>query len=488
MHTIFLKITTILLVVVLLTSPAAAAELEIVTSTDSVIQGEKIFVTVVHDGMPVENVFLHFTIDRGTPIYAKTNATGQAVFKPDITGTLKIVAMKDDKISAYKYITITQASDGDDGDGGDGGDDGDDDPSDWWRVTLPSGTFNKTTRDTNKEYTINWQTALGALQKASEVGGFDYTLEETTWGPMVYAIADKEKYDEGETSGWMYQVNGESPMVGAHDYSVGVDDKIIWYFSKSMDTTPDTSSRVLKITIKGSDGDSGSGDSSSTPTPTPAPNQLVEEVKEIELIEAGANASVTFDKMDVTQITLNANSTIRNASIMIQPLGKTAFIVNVSGIPYCYFNITTTNLTNADIAQATVEFKVNKSWLNASNIDEATITLSRYRDNHWNALPTVKIGEDNTSLYFKAVTPGFSSFAISGERPVPPLISAPSATTLPAPAATTKDTSSSALTLTPASTPSALIPRLKEIVISTVGIAVLLIALVAYFTRRRERE
>ncbi len=486
MHTIFLKITTILLVVVLLTSPAAAAELEIATSTDSVIQGEKIFVTVVHDGMPVENVFLHFTIDRGTPIYAKTNATGQAVFKPDITGTLKIVAMKDGEMSAYKYITITQASDGDDGDGGDGGDD----TSYWWQgsVTLPSETFTKSTFDTNKEYTINWQTALGALQKASEVGRFDYTIKETTWGPMVYAIADKEKDDEGETSGWMYQVKGKSPGVGAHDYSVGVDDEIIWYFSTSMDATPSTSSRVLKITIKGSGGDAGSGASSSSPTPTPAPTQLLEEVKEIELIEAGANASVTFDTMDVTQITLNANGTIRNASIMIQPLGKTAFIVNVSGIPYCYFNITTTNLTDADIAQATVEFKVNKSWLNASNIDEATITLSRCSDNHWNALPTVKIGEDNTSLYFKAVTQGFSSFAISGEGTAAPLVSAPSATTLPAPAATTKDTSSSALTPTPASTPPALIPRLKEIIITMASIAVLLIVLVAYFTRRRERE
>jgi len=426
---------------------------------------------------PVENATVYVDCSNYT-----TDLNGSAIIALSKADSYTAYAEKEGYIrSGKKSVTVTSEDDG-----GDGGDD----TSYWWQgsVTLPSGTFNKTTFDTSKEYTINWQTALGALQKASEVGGFDYTLEETTWGPMVYAIADKEKYDEGETSGWMYQVNGESPMVGAHDYSVGVSDEIIWYFSKSMDTTPSTSSRVLKIQIKGSDGDSGSGDSSSTPTPTAAPPQLVEEVKEIELIEAGANASVTFDKVDVTQITLNANSTIRNASIMIQPLGKTVFIVNVSGIPYCYFNITTTNLTNADIAQATVEFKVNKSWLNASNIDEATITLSRYSDNHWNALPTVKIGEDNTSLYFKAVTPGFSVFAISGERPVPPLISAPSATTLPAPAATTKDTSSSALTPTPASTPPALIPRLKEIVISTVGIAVLLIALVAYFTRRRERE
>jgi PGF-pre-PGF domain-containing protein len=305
---------------------------------------------------------------------------------------------------------------------------------------------------------------------------------------MVYAIADKGKYDEGETSGWMYQVNGDIPDVGAHDYAVGVGDEIIWYFSKSMDTTPSSASRALRIDIKRpSEGSDGGG--SASPTPTPAPTQeVLEGTKKIELIEAGTNASVTFEKMDVTRIIINANGTIRNASIMVQPLGKPVFIANVSGIPYCYFNVTTTNLTASEIAQATIEFKVNKSWLNASSIDEATIILSRYSDHHWDALPTVKIGEDNTSLYFKAVTPGFSSFAISGERTVLPLVSVPSTTTLPAPAATTKDRST-AITSTPASASTqAMIPKIKGIIITTVSIAVLLIVLVAYFTRRRERE
>ncbi|GEM_PF-4903877 len=185
MRTIFLKIKILLLVVILLTSPAVAANLEILTGSDSVIQGEQILVTVMRNGMPVENVFLQFSIDDGTPIYAKTNATGRVVFKPDITGTLKIVAMKDDEMSARKYITVTQSSDGDGGDGGGG--DGNGGISYWWSgsVTLPSGTFTKTAFNTNKTYTINWWTALGALQKSSEVGRFSYEIKETAWGPFV---------------------------------------------------------------------------------------------------------------------------------------------------------------------------------------------------------------------------------------------------------------------------------------------------------------
>ena len=425
MRTVVRRITTIMLVVVLLVSPAVAAELpelKIVTSSDSVIQGEQIAVTVLYNGMPVENVFLQFRIDGGTPIYAQTNATGGAVFKPDITGTLEIVAIMDDELSARKYITVTQSSDGG-GDGGGGGDNGG--ISYWWSgsVTLPLGTFTKTAFDTGKEYTIAWQTALGALQKASEVGGFSYELEETTWGPFVYSIKDKKKYAEGETSGWMYQVNGESPMIGAHEYSVTTGDVIIWYFSKSMDTTPSTSKWVLRITIASSPagfGEGGDGGISTAPTstPTPVPTEIAEETRRIEYIEAGGNASLTFNKTEITRVVINANNTIRNAEITIRPLEKPVTVTNVVGIPYCYFDIIATNLTDTDMLNASIEFKVNRTIINESNIDETTITLNRYSysDNNWSALPTSKLKEDNTSLIFESKTQSFSLFAISGQQ------------------------------------------------------------------------
>ena len=425
MRTVVRRITTIMLVVVLLVSPAVAAELpelKIVTSSDSVIQGEQIAVTVLHNGMPVESVFLQFRIDGGTPIYTQTNATGGAVFKPDITGTLEIVAIMDDELSARKYITVTQSSDGG-GDGGGGGGNGG--ISYWWSgsVTVPLGTFTKTAFDTGKEYTIAWQTALGALQKASEVGGFSYELEETTWGPFVYSIKDKKKYAEGETSGWMYQVNGESPMIGAHEYSVNTGDVIIWYFSKSMDTTPSTSKWVLRITIATSpagDGKGGDGGISTAPTstPTPVPTEIAEETRRIEYIEAGGNASLTFNKTEITRVVINANNTIRHAEITIRPVEKPVTVTNVVGIPYCYFDIIATNLTDTDMLNASIEFKVNRTIINESNIDETTITLNRYSysDNNWSALPTSKLKEDNTSLIFESKTQSFSLFAISGQQ------------------------------------------------------------------------
>ena len=407
-----------------------------------------------------------------------TDLNGSAVIAMSNEGTCTIYAEKEGYVrSEKKSVTVTPG-----GDGGGGGDE----PSYWWSgsVTLPSGTFTKTAFDTGKEYTINWQTALGALQKASEAGGFAFEIEETTWGPFVYSIADKKKYDEGATSGWMYQVNGASPMVGAHEYSVATGDEIIWYFSKSMDTTPSTSSRVLKMKIESVGGDPGGHDSSPSSTPTSAPK-----VKKIEPIEAGENVSVTFEAMNVTRIIINANNTISNVEVAIAQLEEPPNTTNVSGILYCYFNVTATNLTDNDIANATIEFRVNKTWINENNIDEATITLSRYSDNNWSALPTAKINEDNTSLYFEAITPGFSLFAISGERETAPLSA--SAAYAPATRSSVRAAESTpAPATTPAAStpPSALIPRIREIILTSVGIASLLIVLVAYLTRKRGKE
>ena len=91
---------------------------------------------------------------------------------------------------------------------------------------------------------------------------------------------------------------------------------------------------------------------------------------------------------------------------------------SVVGIPYCYFDIIATNLTDTDMLNASIEFKVNRTIINESNIDETTITLNRYSysDNNWSALPTSKLKEDNTSLIFESRTQSFSLFAISGQQ------------------------------------------------------------------------
>ena len=428
----------------------------------------------------------------GTSSNYTTDINGSAIIALPAAGTYMLYAEKEGYIrSAKKSVTVTSVGGGDGGSGGV-------DTTYWWSgsVTLPSGTFTTSAFDTSKQYTINWQTALGALQKASEIRPFTYTIEDTSLGPMIYAIAGKEKYSEGGTSGWMYQVNGKTPMVGAHDCSVISGDEIIWYFSTSINTTPSTSSMALKINIvNAGEGSSGSSSSiSPDSTLTSVPTQTVQEIKTIDVIEAGANASVTFERTNVTGMIIHANTTIRNAEVMIQLTENPGGITTVSGISYCCFNITTTNVTDTNITRATITFKVNRTWIIENNIDEASITLYRYHDNQWTALPTAKIGEDNTSVYFEAETPGFSLFAVAGEKRST-RTSTPEAPVAPLPLTTSDNNSTPAMAArsTPvpapasASTTSVLHPEMW-IIMPIVGGALLVIILAAYIKSRSGKE
>lgn len=73
-------------------------------------------------------------------------------------------------------------------------------------------------------------TALGAL----EATGLSYTTKPT-WPDFVESIAGQANY---QMSGWMYAVNGEVPMHMASKHPVKAGDKVIWWYSTSMDKPP----------------------------------------------------------------------------------------------------------------------------------------------------------------------------------------------------------------------------------------------------------
>jgi hypothetical protein len=91
-----------------------------------------------------------------------------------------------------------------------------------------------------------------------------------------------------------------------------------------------------------------------------------------------------------------------------------------------------------DITKVKIRFKVEKSWISANDINVATIALYRYA-NTWNKLDTAKLSEDSSYVYFEAITPGFSYFAISGETitPITPTTTLPPTTTTILPTTTT---------------------------------------------------
>ena len=81
---------------------------------------------------------------------------------------------------------------------------------------------------------------------------------------------------------------------------------------------------------------------------------------------------------------------------------------------YQYIHIIHKNIEHS-MKEAVITFSVNKSWIESNNIDKDTVTLNRYTDK-WDRLPTTLMYEDSVSVYYRAKTPGFSYFAITGEQ------------------------------------------------------------------------
>jgi outer membrane protein assembly factor BamB len=159
-------------------------------------------------------------------------------------------------------ITVSiQASGGGGGDGGGGG--GDSSPS-WVSVTLAAGTFNITATNSGKTYTVDRQTALGAL----DATGIAYTINDAYYQEYGSLFIDsiRGRANEG-TAGWMYQVNAESPGVGANAYAVQNGDEVVFFWSEGMSSTPATSRDTIFIRVVtpgSSSGGSGSGSSGSS--------------------------------------------------------------------------------------------------------------------------------------------------------------------------------------------------------------------------------
>jgi hypothetical protein len=87
-------------------------------------------------------------------------------------------------------------------------------------------------------------TALGAL----DASGISYVTSSWSYGYLVNSI---EGLANSGMSGWMYTVNGSSPGVGSDQYEIENNDKIIFYYSESMDQAPPQWDDLKKLSATG---------------------------------------------------------------------------------------------------------------------------------------------------------------------------------------------------------------------------------------------
>jgi len=217
-----------------------------------------------------------------------------------------------------------------------------------------------------------------------------------------------------------------------------------------------------------------------TPTPTPYVPAVTKATRVVPVMVAGKEVAMTFKDMDVSMLTLKADANASNVEVKIEKVERTPDIPEPPGTAYTYFDIEVKNPGAAKI-EGKVEFKVAKSWIAADNIDEATVTLSRYDESggEWKALPTHKTGKDNATVYFEAETLGFSLFGVTGEKKVE---AAATATAMPTTAAAV-ETPGTIPKPTPTPTPVSKTPGFEVIF----AVVALLIVYTVMFRKKRRK-
>jgi len=146
---------------------------------------------------------------------------------------------------------------------------------------------------------------------------------------------------------------------------------------------------------------------------------------EREIVSEGDNICYCFDTEGNCNIVMYINFTgLTNAGLIpakVEMLYDTSSLVNYEPLDEVYKNVNMwlgnkgwANPKN--IENATITFKVNKTWIDDNNILISNIIMNRYYEGHWHPLTTSLMDCDDDYCYFISQTQGFSSFAITTKR------------------------------------------------------------------------
>jgi PGF-pre-PGF domain-containing protein len=158
-------------------------------------------------------------------------------------------------------------------------------------------------------------------------------------------------------------------------------------------------------------------------------------------VGAGGSATFPVSRTAISSITVSAADQISNLLLTVQAANLPSDISSPAGQVYEIQQVTLYRADPSAVSGAVISFAVDTAWLTANGLTAADITLMRYADGAWQPLQTTFIEEKDGKAYFSAETPGFSYFAITGEKgasvqaettPASQLTDAPATTTAPA--------------------------------------------------------
>ncbi len=265
----------------------------------------------------------------------------------------------------------------------------------------------------------NWTTQQIIVQKVPLEANFNANLT-SGYAPLTVQFTDLSQnatlrfWDFGDGT----NSTDQEPV---HTYSTASTYNVVLTVSNVNGTV----SKSLPITVKAkrnSNGGSSGGGGGAGGSPEPAKNVKVKELSQV-FITSGKPVKFEFPRNATAIVSLNFDSrkTVAKTTTIVEMLKNKSTLTPDApeGEVYNYLNIWVGNggygSDEDNLENAVVNFRVEKSWLQDKGIDQSSIVLNRYNSKKWNELPTTLLREDDKYLYFKAETPGFSPFAITGE-------------------------------------------------------------------------
>jgi PGF-pre-PGF domain-containing protein len=147
-------------------------------------------------------------------------------------------------------------------------------------------------------------------------------------------------------------------------------------------------------------------------------SDVIEITETIEEILEGETEIITLEDYEtsIKEIKITAANNLENVTVHLKTMGEKPDAVTLpTKTVYIYLELEI-NAEADDISSVTITFKVEQSWFEANNIDKEAVILLRYHNNEWQELTTTKSSEDDAYVYYEAVTPGLSIFAIVGSE------------------------------------------------------------------------
>jgi len=306
-------------------------------------------------------------------------------------------------------------------------------------VKIPEGLNNLFTVEARGAKNLNVRAKIVIwVTKSSEASGDTAIVSQSHVPPGTYTIRIDGDAGEGvsevnlkitalqgieaDSNGdFSYSYNTKAVPSGNFEIKVGDTTKRVTIQSE---TDSDSNSGSSSISESSHHSSSGSGDGSIGNSPELQKNVEHRDTAQT-FVSSGKDACFNF-KNNVTvvnSISFESKETIGKTTAIAEDLKNQSALVPElpDGDIYKSFNVWVGNgdyEKSDNILNATINFKVENSWVQENNINKSSIVLHKYdyKRKEWIGIPVNSTGKDRQFMYLTANVPGYSSFVLTGTK------------------------------------------------------------------------